>query len=141
MSISSMQGRFPFFSLGTSAEYFREKNKFINWTFIYENILVYFSYKMRASPWLICLKYLKYKCTCFGQKGVNLRVVQHDWKRVLPTWLYCTEMKQPQSNYNKVSAAITTPTVTFFRCLGFQWEIKWDSISSSDPEISLNTSD
>lgn len=32
---------------------------------MYENILVYFSYKMRASPWLICLKYLKYKWYLF----------------------------------------------------------------------------
>lgn len=29
MSISSMQGRFPFFSLGTSAKYFGEKKKLI----------------------------------------------------------------------------------------------------------------
>lgn len=46
MSISSMHGRFPFFSLGTSAKYVKVKNKFYQLKiYVYENILVYVSYE------------------------------------------------------------------------------------------------
>lgn len=81
MSISSMHGRFPFFSLGTSAKYFKEKIHLPTQYLNTKNILAYFSYKMR-SPWLICLKNLTYKYIFFDQKCEISRVVQH----------YCTRL-------------------------------------------------
>lgn len=66
MSISSMHGRFPFFSLGTSAKYFKEKNKFYQFKiYVYENILVYVSYKMRAISLVNMLKVLNIQMSHF----------------------------------------------------------------------------
>lgn len=102
MSISSMQGRFPFLSLGTSAEYFREKNVFINWRFIYETIIVYFSYKINAISLVYMLKVLKTQRYLFWPEKCEFKGCSTLLKKALAYLTICIEIIQTQSNYNKV---------------------------------------
>lgn len=73
MSISSMQGRLPFFSLGTSAEYFREKNKFINWTFIYEKYFSVLQLQNESISLAYMLKVLKIQMVAVLARKVWIR--------------------------------------------------------------------
>lgn len=108
MSISSMQGRFPFFSLGTSAKHFGEK-KNTNWTFIHEKILVYFSYEMRAISFIYLLKEPKIQMYWFWPESIQELFNITGEESCL---LYGIKTKQTQ-------VAISTPMVTFFPLPGF----------------------